>query len=470
MTDEARRRRHRNERIVAAVVVLIVAVAVGYIWWLSKKTEEEILSQMYVPQATTWTPDLLMLQAYLRIDTSNPPGNELPAAKFLAAILETGGVKAEIIESAPNRANVYARIRGRKSGEGLLLLHHMDVFPATPQGWTRPPFSGELHFNQIYGRGALDMKGTGIAQLQAFLKVARTKKQPERDVVFLAVADEETGGRLGMQWLIQNRPDVIEGVRYALNEGGITEMQQERVTYYGIEIGTKQSVTVMLHAPTKDSLRRTRIALEPWFIRREPDRVLPEVKTFLRSLAPQRIEFREQLSDIDRTIAQGGFWELPIGYRELTQNGVWAEAVTARPGGFQMKVLLLNLPDEDPEARLRWLESRIRPFGVTIGEVVAREGPAPLSPSDTPLFVLLAEQARVSFGNPPVGTEILNRSSNDSRFLRKRGIVAYGISPFPVDFFQAETIHGLDERVRADYFQMGVQFLQTVVSRHAFGG
>lgn len=469
MNDEARRRRHRNERIAAAGIVLLVAAAVACIVWVSEHTEREILSQMFVPQATTWTPDLLMLQAYLQIDTSNPPGNELPAAKFLAAILEKGGVKAEIIEPAPNRANVYARIRGRRNGQGLLLLHHMDVVPAAPEGWTRAPFSGALHFNQIYGRGALDMKGTGIAQLQAFLKVARSKTPPERDIVFLATADEETGSRMGMQWLIEHRPDVLEGVRYALNEGGITEMRGEQVTYYGIEIGTKQTVTVMLHAANEDDLRRARIALEPWFIRREPDRVLPEVEAFLRSLAPQRVEYGDELSDIGRAIASGRFWTLPVGYRELTQNQVWAEAVTARPGGFQMKVLLINLPDEDPGARLRWLAEKVEPYGATVAEVLAREGPVPISPSETALFALIAEEARSAFGNPPVGTEILNRAYNDSRFLRKRGIVAYGITPFPVDFFQAETIHGLNERVRVDYFQTGVRFLETVVSRYAFG-
>ena len=240
-------RRHRRQRQIAGAVVLAAIIAAAAALIFSYRDAEELAHEnAYVPKQTKMTPELDLLRHYVGIDTSNPPGNELPAAQWLAQILASNGVHAEIIESAPRRASVYARIKGKRPDEGLLLLHHIDVVPANPSEWSQPPFAANLVLNQIYGRGTLDMKGIGICELRAFLDVANAGRQPERDLVFLAVADEESGSTLGMRWITEHRPDVLAGIRYALNEGGITEMQMERVTYFGIEIGTKQTVTLLL--------------------------------------------------------------------------------------------------------------------------------------------------------------------------------------------------------------------------------
>jgi acetylornithine deacetylase/succinyl-diaminopimelate desuccinylase-like protein len=464
--DPARRRR---ERLIALVVVLLaVIVTAAILTYVRRNSLQMADDNSYVPKQTEITPEVKLLQEYVRIDTSNPPGNELPAAQWLTRQLAAGGVRAEIIESAPRRASVYARIKGKREGEGLLLLHHIDVIPPNPSGWTQKPFAADIHLNQMFGRGTIDMKGTGICELRAFLDVAKRGRPPERDVVFLAVADEESGSSLGMEWLIQHRPDVLAGLRYAVNEGGITEMVQERVTYYGIEIGTKQMVTLILRAPSRAQLQQARIALEPWFLQREPERITAEVKQWMRDLAPQRINFKQQLENIDQTVAAGDFWRLPAGYREMTQDSVWAEAVEHGTGAWQMRTFLINLPDTNPDERIEWLRKRVAPFGVAIGEVVLKEGPVTLASTQTPFYRLLEREAKRAFGNPPVGTEILNKSSNDSRYLRKRGITAYGINPFPLDFFQTETIHGPDERIRVDYFIAGVEFMRRVVSTYAF--
>jgi acetylornithine deacetylase/succinyl-diaminopimelate desuccinylase-like protein len=224
---------------------------------------------------------------------------------------------------------------------------------------------------------------------------------------------------------------------------------------------------LLLSAPSRAQLQQTRIALEPWFYQRTPEHVSAEVKTWMRDLAPQRIDFRAQLEDIDKTIAAGDFWRLPPGYREMTQNGVWAEGVVPANGAWEMRTHLLNLPDTNPDERIAWLRDKVAPFGARIAQIVRKEGPAPLTSDRTPLFALLASVAKREYG-APVGTEILNRWFNDSRFLRKRGIAAYGINPFPVDYFQSETIHQPNERIRADYFQQGVEFLRRVVSEFVF--
>jgi len=432
------------------------------------RADREMSSSLWIPRPTKITPELALLQQYVTIDTSNPPGNELPGAQFLAGLLEKNGIHAEIIESAPRRASVYARIAGRQHGDGLLLFNHIDVVPATKSGWTRPPFGAEVFLNQLFGRGSLDMKGIAICELLAFIDVARTHRTPERDIVFLAVADEEAGGKLGTAWLLEHRPDIFAGIRYAINEGGITETTQERITYFGIEIGTKMTVRVRLRARDRQSMQRLRIALEPFITRIDADRVLPEVREFLHDLAPIRIEQGQFLDDINRTIAAGKLWLVTGGYRELTQNVLWPESVESGARGATMRVNLFNLPDENPDARIEWLRGVAARYGVSIDEVSEKSGPAPLSSRRTPMFALLSAEVKRQYGGARTGTEVLAAWSNDSRYLRAHGVDAYGLMPFPTDWYQTQGIHSIDERLWADSFKSGVELLRHVTGRFAF--
>jgi acetylornithine deacetylase/succinyl-diaminopimelate desuccinylase-like protein len=452
------------------VVLLLTVAATGaaILTVIRYRLQNEVQSQLYIPGQTAMTPELKLLQAYVRVDTTNPPGKETAGARFLAGILEQNGVHAEVIESAPGRGSVYARIKGKRPNEGLLLLSHIDVVPARPEGWTRPPFAGEVYINSLWGRGTLDMKGVAVCELEAFFDVARSGRVPERDVVFLATADEEEGGHRGVEWLLAHRPDVFDGIRYGLNEGGITETRQEKISYVGVEIGTKMAVTARLRARDQATMRRVRIELEPYMTPHDPDRITPEVRSYLHGIAPLRPVQGEWLNDVNTTIAQGKFWLLARGYHELMQNVMFLDGVRQDRRGATMIVRMFNLPDEDPDARLAWLQTRIAPFGATIEEVTNRMGPAPLSPLRTPLFALIARESRRTFGNVPVGSQILAASFNDSRYLRGRGVVVYGIWPFPVDFYQTQGIHSIDERVRLDWFMEGVAFMRRIVSAWAF--
>ncbi|HEX3577724.1 MAG TPA: M20/M25/M40 family metallo-hydrolase [Thermoanaerobaculia bacterium] len=451
-----------------ALLITGVALIAGLRIYIAQAERQMASERLWIPKPATITPEVALLQQYVRIDTSNPPGNELPGAKFLADILEKNGVHAEIIESAPRRASVYARIAGKQHGDGLLLLNHIDVVPAAPTGWRHPPFAAEVELNQMYGRGTLDMKGIAICELLAFIDVARTHRTPERDIVFLAVADEESGGTLGTAWLLDHRPDVFAGIRYAINEGGITETTQERISYFGIEIGTKMTVRARLRARDRQSMQALRIALEPFMTRIDADRVLPEVRDFLHELAPIRVEQGQFLDNIDRTVATDKLWLLASGYRELTQNVVWAEAVESDGRGATMRVNLFNLPDENPDARIEWLRGIAARYGVTIEEVFQKSGPAPLSSRHTPMFALLSAEAKRQYGGTKTGPEVLAAWYNDSRYLRVRGIDAYGLMPFLTDWYQTQGIHSVDERVRIDWFGTGVNLLRGVVSRFAF--
>jgi acetylornithine deacetylase/succinyl-diaminopimelate desuccinylase-like protein len=450
------------------VLLLAGAAFIAGLRIYNDRTRRELNAQLWIPKTATITPEVALLQEYVRIDTSNPPGNELPGAKFLAGILKKDGIHAEIIESAPGRANVYARIAGRQRGGGLLLLNHIDVVPASKEGWKRPPFAAEIFLNQLYGRGTLDMKGIGVCELLAFAELARTHRTPEHDVVFLATADEEAGGGKGVVWLLEHRPDIFDGIRYGINEGGITETTQERISYFGIEIGTKMTVRVQLRAPERQSMQALRIALEPFASPVDADRVLPEVQEFLHDLAPLRVEQRQYLDDISHTIAAGKLWLMPSGYRELTQNVIWPEAVESDSRGVTMRVNLANLPDENPDARIEWLRNIAARYAVTIENVIEKSGPAPLSSRHTPMFSIIAAEAGRQYDGAPVGSEILAAWTNDSRYLRARGIDMYGLMPFPTDWYQTLGIHSIDERVRVDWFNSGVALLRQITSRFAF--
>src|SRR3989475_3041682 len=142
-----------------------------------------------------------LLTRYLRINTTNPPGNEIGAARWLQAVLRRDGIEAQIFEPAPGKANLYARLRGDGSARPLILLNHMDVVLASPEYWTVDPFSGLIRDGYVWGRGALDMKGEAITQLMTMLILNRAHVPLKRDIIFLATADEEIGAGAGAAWI-----------------------------------------------------------------------------------------------------------------------------------------------------------------------------------------------------------------------------------------------------------------------------
>ena len=148
-----------------------------------------------------------LLRRYLRIDTTNPPGNEAAGARFLAEILTREGIESETIEAAPGRASLRACLPGDGSLRGIVLHHHIDVVYADRRYWTVDPFGGAIADGYLYGRGAIDMKSTGILQLAAMLALKRARVPLKRDLVFLATADEEAGSEFGAQFVADRRPD-----------------------------------------------------------------------------------------------------------------------------------------------------------------------------------------------------------------------------------------------------------------------
>src|SRR4029077_13210571 len=158
-----------------------------------------------------------LLRRYLQIDTTNPPGNEVAGARFLAEVLAREGIESETIEAAPGRARLRARLPGDGSLGGIVLHHHIDVVYADRRYWTVDPFGGVIADDYLYGRGAIDMKSTGILQLAALLALKRAHVPLKRDLVFLATADEEAGSEFGAQFIADRRGDWLAGGEYGVS-------------------------------------------------------------------------------------------------------------------------------------------------------------------------------------------------------------------------------------------------------------
>src|SRR6267142_271082 len=187
-----------------------------------------------------------LLQEYVRIDTSNPPGDTRKAADFLAAIFEREGIPVTRYESAPGKAIVYARLKATvtpPAGKAILLLHHMDVVPADRTQWKTDPFAPTIQGDELWGRGSMDMKGQGVAHLVAFLRLKRERVPLARDVILLAEPDEEVGGALGARWMIANHYAELDP-EYVIDEGGFgsRDLFAPGKRVYGISVAEKKIV------------------------------------------------------------------------------------------------------------------------------------------------------------------------------------------------------------------------------------
>ena len=416
---------------------------------------------------------------YLRLDTANPPGNETEGARFLQQVLIKDGIDAKLVGNDPKRQGVYARLSSGTNEKALLLLHHIDVVPVVAAEWTKPPFSG-LHANgYIWGRGALDIKSLGIAELMAVLELKRRKLPLTRDVVYLAVPDEERGGLHGTKELLDTHPELFANVGYVLNEGGYNETIVNKVSFWGIEV--QQKVPLFLHvtmhgwpghaaAPPDDggTLARLMDALQAIRAIDTPYRLTPAVERYFHAVGAVRKDERGE-------VLRGAHEPLDVarvkrvlspGYRALLHDTI---AVTRLGGGACTNCLpatgtadldIRLLPDEKGDA----MEAKVRELVGKNGEVevILKGEPSPESPSDTDLYRLLAATFKKSEPGSTVAP-IVQAGTSDSRFFRARGIVAYGIAPFKVNYYDADTVHGNDERIREWFFDAGVRLTREIV-------
>lgn len=419
------------------------------------------------------------LQGYLRIDTTNPPGREHLSAVYLAEILRREGIPVHIARTANGRASLWARLSSpRSNGRALVLLHHMDVVSPGP-GWTVPPFSGEVREGRLWGRGALDDKSLGIAQLAAFIDLKRRGVPIERDVIYLAVADEENGGIEGTGWLLEHRPEMFVGAEAVLGEGGRAQTAAGRLLWWGIEVAQKRPLWLEVaatgrggHASGLNPESATHQLVEGLArVLQRPKRwrVTPAARQYVHAIAPLHNDYWKRiLGGIDGIVKPEGPSEFLLpGMANLFLDTV---QVTVLRGGERINVVperatalidIRLLPDTDAQAFLAGIEESLgKGFEV---KVLVTSPPVPPSQASGRLYG--AFQQALAADAPVVPTFV--PGFTDSRYFRERGIPAYGVAPFAVGGEDLKGIHGPDERIPIDELDRGVERMHRIVAAWA---
>ena len=428
-----------------------------------------------------------LLTRYLRINTTNPPGNEIAAARWLQAVLRRDGIEAQIFEPAPGKANLYARLRGDGSARPLILLNHMDVVLASPEYWSVDPFSGLIKDGYVWGRGALDMKGEAIAQLMTMLILKRAHVPLKRDIIFLATSDEEIGAGVGAAWIAEHQADLVRDAEFLLNEGGVTRADGGGgVEFYGVGTTEKSPFWLDVTArgtaghgsrPTPDNpvhrLIRALNRIAEW---RTPLIVTPAVERSFRDLATIERDstVRRWLSDI-RTALRDSVAVRAITadltYNALLRNTI---SITGLKGSDKTNVIppvataaidVRLLPGQDPATFLAELTRVVGDTAVTV-RPQGPNWPATESPIETEMFRAITAVAHARHPNALVTTLMLP-GFTDSHYFRRMDIASYGLGPFPLTQGESRGVHGNDERVRIDALRFGVRFYYDVVTRVA---
>jgi acetylornithine deacetylase/succinyl-diaminopimelate desuccinylase-like protein len=446
-----------------------------------------LYSAMALPQALAQQFDFAALgdeavervQEYLRVNTINPPGNEMRAVEFFAAIFEAEGIPYETAESAPGRGNIWATLEGGDE-PALILIHHTDVVPADEDYWDMSPLSGLLKDEHIYGRGALDMKTLGILHLQTFLALHRASVPLNRDVIFMATADEEAGGFYGAGWLVENRPELFENAGWLLNEGGGGSVVGDFMQF-GIEVTQKVPIWLEItatgtpgHGSTPgvmSSVNRLVRALYNIQNHNFEPRVVPAVDTYFKGLARRAPEpWRTRYADMAQTVKDPDkLLELQIenrGLHALTRNTCsitmleGSNKVNVVPPKVSAQIDCRMLPDQDPELFVQELHRAINDPAVSI-EVLMVFAPA-VSSTDTQLYEAITTVAQRHFPGVSVIPSV-STGFTDSHFFRELGIASYGFSPAMVPVADSPGVHGNNERISIENVRRGTQMMYEIV-------
>lgn len=430
------------------------------------------------------------LQTLLRFDTTNLPGNETPLANWLAELLAKEGIESVVLESAPTRGNLVARLEGTGEAEPLLLMSHSDVVPAEPDKWDHPPFGGEIHDGYIWGRGALDMKGIVSQHLMLILLFKRLADKGirlKRDLIFMVAADEERGGTYGAQWLVEHHPELVRA-EYAFNEGGGRSLKIGDALYMTVqsaEKGTSRFKLIAKGSPGHASVPQSdnavlKLAEAVLAIGKAnlPAHITPTVRAYLEGLAAtQPAEMAEALQAV---ITEGANVEeaiaaLPLNESKkrylyaMTHNTASPTILKAGskinvfPSEAVARVDGRTLPGFSQEDFYQELAPYI-PEGV---ELQFEDKGAPLEADlDSPLYEAI--RASIAEHAPEVTlVPSLITGGTDAKAVVKFGTKVYGFSPalYEPEMEGLSLIHGHNERVSIKNLLFGTRVLYDVILR-----
>lgn len=419
-----------------------------------------------------------LLSAYIRINTSNPPGNEIVAAKFLAEQFKKAGIESRTLESAKGRGIVVARLKGRGTARPIILLNHLDVVPADPSGWQVSPFSGTIRDGYVWGRGALDCKGVGAVDAAAMIAMKRNGILLARDVIFVGTADEETGGQMGAGWFAENKLALANDAEFLLNEGGAIRRRPDGTRTYEVAVSEKTPCWVKLtatgeaghgSAPRPETSVTRLVAALDKLHRYQPEiRVVPEVATYYAALAevvpdPKRSVYRDVKLALGDETRRAEF----LSDRHdaaLVRNTI---APTVLSGSNKTNVIprmataevdCRLLPDENPDVFVQKLHEVIGDDTVQIEKLLS----FPPSSSATTTALYRAIKSVADQEHAPVLPAVLT-GFTDSHYFRTKGIASYGFVPFETTEEDENTVHGINERVSIENLRDGARRLVAIL-------
>jgi acetylornithine deacetylase/succinyl-diaminopimelate desuccinylase-like protein len=455
--------------------------ALFFVFSLSTAAHSQQLPATSTGSAETWSTEAMtFLSALVKIDTSNPPGDEIKAANYIKSVLDKEGIPSEIFESAPGRANLVSRLKGNGSKKPVMLMGHLDVVGVERDKWTIDPFAGITKEGYLYGRGSSDDKGMDAANLEIFLQLHRSKIPLDRDVILLAESGEEGTTQYGINFMVAQHWDKIE-CEYLLNEGGEFQMLDGKLQYAGIATTEKvpRGMVLIAHGssghasiPRPDNaIEHLGVALGKLLTWQPPMRVNETTREYFGRLAKiSSAEDAYLYTHLEEPAVQE-----KIRTTRLAQNSMLRTSIvpTMIKGGFRLNVIPADaqatldvraLPDEDIEQLMEALSKVIADPQI---EVKRASNLQPDRPASLPSSIhnemfeaLERSQGKVFPGS--VTLPIMLPGATDSAQLRAKGVQAYGIG-VPRTDEDASRVHGNDERVSVNALGKFVDFLYTAL-------
>jgi acetylornithine deacetylase/succinyl-diaminopimelate desuccinylase-like protein len=434
-----------------------------------------------------------LLSKLITINTTNPPGNEIEAAKYLAEDLKKDGFACELFESAPRRGSVVTRLKGTGEKPSLLLLSHLDVVAANPKEWSVDPFSGLVKEGFVWGRGALDMKGMTAVEAMVMRLLRRNNVKLKGDVILAATADEEKGGEAGAGWLVNDHPDKI-CADYVLNEGGGMAVPIEGKNLFTVNTAEKGILWFRVKAkgtpghgsvPTigDNAILRMNRVVDKLGNYRAKIMIVPTVRQFLieagkgNKLLQQGVslllanpdtgdQILDMLAQTDRIMAEELRARLRMTITPTMIHGGVKENIV--PSECETVFDCRVLPGQTPEEALKTVKDLLKDVGLDKleFEIIQANGPSE-SETTTPLYELIVRIIKEFEPNCSAAPSLLT-GGTDSRFFRKLGSKCYGFHPVRPDIPYGEmlkSIHGIDERISIENLVFGTSVLYNVVER-----
>jgi acetylornithine deacetylase/succinyl-diaminopimelate desuccinylase-like protein len=434
-------------------------------------------------EATNWLQDLI------KINTTNPPGNELAAAKYIASVLDKEGIRSDIIESAPGRGFLVARLAAGATpdpSKALLLMGHLDVVGVDKSKWTVDPFGGVINGSYLYGRGAIDDKAMTAANLAILVELKRTGARLNRDLIFLAEGDEENGGAQGMQFAVEKHWDKI-AAGFAINEGGEVVTKDNKVQYIAVQASEKVVANVdviatgtsgLASTPLKDNpVAHLSAAIAKISTFEAPVQFDSVTRAYFEAIAPVVDDETGKWIRVLDTPDRGDRAARMISDENPRWGAMLHDTIspTMLQAGTKQNVIpaqakaVLNirlLPGEPLEALILKLSTLVNDPEIRFETEQGASEPAPSSSLESDLYNSITKIAAREFPGAPVAP-MLSPTATDASFLRVRGVQTYGLIPFPLSADDINRVHGNDERIQLDQFHKGIEFLYNVVSDFA---